>query len=113
MAKEASRSPRAKAKKSAALAPAVAAQSGLPAGTLPRERLQVITAALAVTDPLRHIAGRAAAITTGQRLITAMLDCLPAAGPCPGGRDPMASAATCIRLSLSAKRISSLPEKWL
>ncbi len=69
-----------------ALPPAVAAQSGLPAGTLPRERLQVITAALAVTDPLRHIAGRAAAITTGQRLITAMLDCLPAVGPCPGQR---------------------------
>jgi citrate synthase len=69
-----------------ALPPAVAAQSGLPAGTLPRERLQVITAALAATDPLRHVAGRAAAITTGQRFITAMLDCLPAVGPCPGRR---------------------------
>lgn len=69
-----------------ALPPAVAAQSGLPAETLPRERLQVITAALAATDPLRHVAGRAAAVTTGQRLITAMLDCLPAVGPSPGWR---------------------------
>ena len=69
-----------------ALPPAVAAQSGLPAETLPRERLQVITAALAATDPLRHVAGRAAAVTTGQRLITAMLDCLPAVGPCGGLR---------------------------
>ena len=66
-----------------ALPPAVAAQSGLPAGTLPRERLQVIAAVLAATDPLRHVAGRAAAITAGQRFITAMLDCLPAAGPGP------------------------------
>ena len=69
-----------------ALPPAVAAQSGLPQGTLPRERLQVITAVLAATDPLRHVAGRAAAITTGQRFIAAMLDCLPATGPCPGQR---------------------------
>jgi citrate synthase len=69
-----------------ALPPAVAAQSGLPAETLPRERLQVITAALAATDPLRHVAGRAAVIATGQRFTTAMLDCLPAVGSCPGQR---------------------------
>ena len=69
-----------------ALPPAVAAQSGLPAETLPRERLQVITAALAASDPLRHVAGRTAVIATGQRLITAMLDCLPAVGSCPGPR---------------------------
>jgi citrate synthase len=69
-----------------ALPPAVAAQSGLPAETLPRERLQVITAALAATDPLRHVAGRAAVIATGQRFTTAMLDCLPAVGFCPGLR---------------------------
>lgn len=69
-----------------ALPPAIAAQSGLPAETLPRERIQVITAVLAATDPLRHVAGRPAVIATGQRFITAMLDCLPAVGPCPGLR---------------------------
>jgi citrate synthase len=69
-----------------ALPPAIAAQSGLPAETLPRERLQVITAALAATDPLRHVAGRAAVIATGQRFTVAMLDSLPAVGACPGRR---------------------------
>lgn len=69
-----------------ALPPAIAAQSGLPAETLPRERLQVITAALAATDPLRHVTGRAAVIATGQRLTVAMLDSLPTVGSCPGRR---------------------------
>ncbi|MGE5285709.1 MAG: citrate/2-methylcitrate synthase [Micromonosporaceae bacterium] len=57
-----------------------AAQAGLPGETLPLERLQVIVAALAVTDPLRLNLDRPAVVAAGQNLIAGMADCLPGAG---------------------------------
>jgi citrate synthase len=60
------------------------AQSGLPAQTLLLERLQVITAALAATDPLRLNLDPPAVVAAGQNLIAGMVDCLPAAGPAAG-----------------------------
>ncbi len=57
------------------------AQSGLPAQTLPLERLQVITAALAATDPLRLNLDPPAVVAAGQNLIAGMADCLPACRP--------------------------------
>lgn len=60
-----------------------AAQAGLPAEVLPLERLQLITPALATTDPLRHNLEPAAVIAIGQHLIAGMVDCLPG-GPGPG-----------------------------
>lgn len=70
----------------AAREPGTAAQAGLPAATLPRERLQVIMAALAAADPLRHTVDRRASVATGERLIVAMTECLPVVGECPGTR---------------------------
>jgi citrate synthase len=67
----------------AALAVAAAAQSALPAGTLPLERLQVIVPALAATDPLRLQLDRSAVIAAGYSLIAGMADCLPRATPGP------------------------------
>lgn len=60
------------------------AQSGLPAQTLPLERLQVITAALAATDPLRLSLDPPAVVAAGQNLIAGMVDCLPGADPASG-----------------------------
>ncbi len=62
-----------------AVAAGRAAQSGLPARTLPLERLQVITAALAATDPLRLNLDPPAVVAAGQNLIAGMVDCLPEA----------------------------------
>ncbi len=56
---------------------AVAAQSGLPAGVPPLDRLQVITATLAATDPLRFHLEPEAVAGTGRRLIAGMIDALP------------------------------------
>jgi citrate synthase len=56
---------------------AVAAQSGLPAGVPPLDRLQVITATLAATDPLRFHMEPEAVAGTGGRLIAGMIDSLP------------------------------------
>jgi citrate synthase len=60
------------------------AQSGLPAQTLPLERLQVITAALAATDPLRLNLDPPAVVAAGRNLIAGMVDCLPAADSAAG-----------------------------
>jgi citrate synthase len=60
-----------------------AAQAGLPAGVLPLERLQVITPALAASDPLRLALDPGAVIDIGQTLIAGMVECLPHTGP-PG-----------------------------
>jgi citrate synthase len=60
-----------------AVAAARAAQSGLAAGTLPLERLQVITVALATADPLRLNLDPAAVTAAGRTLIAGMVDALP------------------------------------
>jgi citrate synthase len=64
-----------------------AAQSGLPPGVLPLERLQVITAVLATTDPLRGNLAPAAVVDLGRGLVAGMVDALP--GPAVDG--PIAS----------------------
>jgi citrate synthase len=62
-----------------AVSAGTAAQAALPAGTLPLERLQVIVAALAATDPLRLELGRPAVIAAARSMIAGMVDCLPRA----------------------------------
>jgi citrate synthase len=66
-----------------ALAAGRAAQAGLPSDTLPLERLQVIVAALAATDPLSLNLDPPAVMAAGQNLIAGMAGCLP--GPPPRG----------------------------
>jgi citrate synthase len=67
-----------------ALAAGMAAQSGLPAGVLPLERLQVVVPALAAADPLRSNLDPAAVVEVARGLIAGMVDALP--GPAaPGG----------------------------
>jgi citrate synthase len=60
-----------------AVAAGRAAQSGLPPDVLPLERLQVITPALAASDPLRLTLDPSAVIDIGQSLIAGMVECLP------------------------------------
>jgi citrate synthase len=67
-----------------AVAAGTAAQSALPAGTLPLERLQVIVPALAAADPLRLHLDPPAVIDAARSIIAGMVDCLPAAGAVPG-----------------------------
>ena len=67
----------------AALAAGHAAQAGLPAGTLPLERLQVIVPALAATDQLRLHLDRPAVVAAGKSLIAGMIGALPSAGRRP------------------------------
>ncbi|MEU5879300.1 citrate/2-methylcitrate synthase [Spirillospora sp. NPDC047279] len=67
------------------LAAAVAAQAGLPGDVLPLDRLQLITMALAATDPLRFQLDRDGVIATARALIAGMVDALPAAGAPAGG----------------------------
>jgi citrate synthase len=80
-----------------AVAAGAAAQSALPAGALPLERLQVIVPALAATDPLRLHLDLPAVVAAGRAMIAGMVDCLPdprpqpAAGP--GQSRPGQSAA--------------------
>jgi citrate synthase len=71
----------------AAIAAASAAQSALPPGTLPLERLQVIVPALAATDPLRLHLDPPAVIAAGRALIAGMTDSLPASLPGSGRRE--------------------------
>ena len=66
-----------------ALAAGTAAQSALPAGTLPLERLQDIVPALAATDQLRLQLDHPAVIAAGRSLIAGMVGCLPLAGRPP------------------------------
>jgi len=65
----------------AALTAGRAAQSALPAGTLPLERLQVIVPAMAATDPLRLQLDQPAVLAAARGIIAGMVDCLP---PAPG-----------------------------
>ncbi|WP_433462609.1 citrate/2-methylcitrate synthase [Spirillospora sp. CA-128828] len=67
------------------VAAAVAAQSGLPPGLLPLDRLQLIVSALAATDPLRHHHDPEGVTATGRALIAGLVEALPAAGAVPGG----------------------------
>ena len=60
-----------------AVAVARAAQSGLPAETLPLERLQLITVALATADPLRLTTDPGAVTGAGRNLIAGMVEALP------------------------------------
>src|SRR6266851_5423542 len=62
-----------------AMAAGTAAQSALPAGTLPLERLQVIVPALAAADPLRLRLDPPAVIGAARSIIAGMVDCLPTA----------------------------------
>lgn len=70
-----------------AVAAGTAAQSALPAGTLPLERLQVIVPALAAADPLRLQLDPPAVVGAARSIIAGMVDCLPAARP-RGGTPP-------------------------
>ncbi|MFA1538927.1 citrate/2-methylcitrate synthase [Actinomadura monticuli] len=67
------------------VAAAVAAQSGLPAGLLPLDRLQLIVAALAATDPLRHHLDPEGVTATGRALVSGLVEALPAAAAPAGG----------------------------
>ena len=71
---------------------AVLAQAGLPAGVPPLDRLQVITATLAATDPLRFHLEPAAVAATGRRLITGMIRALPTRGPQSAAAGSVAAA---------------------
>lgn len=66
------------------VAAARAAQSGLPGHVLPLDRLQIVVAALAATDPVRFHLDPAAVVATGRSLTAGMVDALPPAG---GGED--------------------------
>jgi citrate synthase len=68
-----------------AVAVARAAQSGLPADTLPLERLQMITVALATVDPLRLTLDPAAVVDAGRNLIAGMVEALPPGDLTPEG----------------------------
>lgn len=79
----------------AAIAAGSAAQSALPPGALPIERLQVIVPALAATDPLRLHLAAPAVIAAAQAMIAGMVDCLPTP-PAPGlpaAGNPLTGAA--------------------
>jgi len=70
-----------------AIAAGRAAQSGLPAGVLPIERLQVVVPTVAALDPLRHNLQRDAVAAIGRSLVPAMVECLPLPGGRPAGGD--------------------------
>lgn len=70
-----------------ALTAGMAAQSALPPGTLPLERLQVIVPALAATDQLRLHLDRPAVIAAGKALIAGMAGSLPPPGGQPEAGD--------------------------
>lgn len=65
------------------VAAAVAAQSGLPPGLLPLDRLQLIVTALAATDPLRHHLDPEGVTVTGRALIAGLVEALPAVNRAP------------------------------
>jgi citrate synthase len=92
-----------------AIAAGVAAQSGLPADTLPLERLQVIVPALAATDQVRLHLDPPAVVTAAQSLIAGMVDCLPDATLSdPTLSDPTLSDATLSDATLPAATPSDM-----
>jgi citrate synthase len=60
-----------------AVAAGTAAQAGLPAATLPLERLAVIVPAMAATDPLRLQLDPPAVQAAARAMIAGMVECLP------------------------------------
>jgi citrate synthase len=78
-----------------AVAVARAAQSGLPRGTLPLERLQVIVVALATADPARLTLDPEAVTAAGRGLIAGMVASLPAV---PGAAPESGAASIPARL---------------
>lgn len=68
----------------ARVAAARAAQSGLPEHVAPLDRLQIVVATLAATDPVRFHLDPAAVAATGRSLTAGMVDALPLA---PGAED--------------------------
>jgi citrate synthase len=75
----------------AGLASGRAAQAGLPAGTRPLDRLQVIVPAMAATDPLRLQLDPSAVLAAGRSIIGGMVDCLPApSAPSAAAQAPIA-----------------------
>ncbi len=81
-----------------ALAAGRAAQAGLPPGTLPLERLQVIVPALAATDQFRLHLDRPAVVAAGKALIAGMTGAQPRTAPAdsiaPAGLAKSAGQAT-------------------
>lgn len=71
------------------LAAATAAQSGLPDGVLPLDRLQLIVTALAIADPMRYTVDPDGVMATGRSLVAGMVEALPPRGrrrvPSTGG----------------------------
>ena len=57
------------------------AQAALPRWASPVDRMRVIAAAAAVTDPLRHDRRPEAVAATGRSLVAALVDCLPRVAP--------------------------------
>ena len=88
-----------------AVAVARAAQSGLPSGAAPLERLQVITVALATADPFRLTLDPPAVIAAGRNLIAGMVESLPpvAASAPPPATAPLAATAP--------SAVASIPER--
>ncbi|MBD2898461.1 Citrate synthase 2 [Actinomadura sp. RB99] len=81
------------------VAAAAAAQSGLPEELLPMDRLQVIVAALAATDPLRHHLDTEGVTATARSLIAGLVDALPPAGRAHGsGSPPLGGEGVAARL---------------
>jgi citrate synthase len=81
-----------------AVATGAAAQSALPAGALPLERLQVIVPALAATDPLRLHLDQPAVVTAGRAMIAGMVDCLPDPRPQPSAGPDQPAPDIALRL---------------
>jgi citrate synthase len=92
-----------------ALASGRAAQAGLPAGTRPLDRLQVIVPAMAATDPLRLQLDRSAVLAAARNLIAGMVDCLPAPSTSPAPSTPSASSASPTPSAPSTPSASSTP----
>lgn len=64
-----------------AIVAGVGAQSPLPVGILPLDRLRVIAAAVAATDHLRYDIRPQAVLVTARSLLAALVDCLPRLRP--------------------------------
>ena len=64
-----------------ALGAGTSAQAVLPRTASPVDRMRVIVAATAVTDPLRHDRRPEAVTATGRAIVSALVDCLPRVGP--------------------------------
>jgi citrate synthase len=73
-----------------AVAAGAGAQSALPEGTLPLERLRVIVPAMAATDPMRLHLDAPAVMSAGRNIIAGMVECLPSPGATAAQAQPQA-----------------------